>query len=43
MSMTARMLMAYANALRLGIEPQHHFSYTHCARVLAAHLIAEGL
>ena len=42
MSITARMLVVYADALRRGDQPQHTFSWEHCARLLAQRLIGEG-
>jgi hypothetical protein len=42
MSLSARMLVALADALRSGQSPQHHFSWDHCAVVLARQIIGEG-
>jgi len=42
MSLTARMLVSFASAMRRGDAPQHHYSWDHCARVLAVRLIGEG-
>lgn len=43
MSMSARMLISFANAVRDGHAPQHSFAWTHCCRVLASYLIGEGV
>lgn len=40
MSKRAHMLLAYADALRCNRAPQHAFSWEHCARVIAASIIA---
>jgi hypothetical protein len=42
MSLSARMLIAYRQAIREGRSPQHHFAWEHCSRVLASSLIGAG-
>jgi hypothetical protein len=43
MSLSARMLVSYAAAIADGHAPDQIPGWLHCCRVLAAHIIGEGV